>query len=325
MAIAERSLAARFNRPGFPVVDHRTWVIAGDGDLMEGVASEAASLAGHLGLGRLTVLYDDNRITIEAAPTSRSARMWRRASELTDGGLSPWRTATTSRPWPRPWGKQALTRPAPAHSRAHPHRLRKPRPPRHGRRPRLAPGAGGDRAGQGHLGWPETAEFHVPAEAREPFTAAARRGARPGGPGTTCSRPIGRLPRRGRRVGPALGGEAPRRVAGALPIFAPDPKGLATREASGKCSTPWRAPCRSSWRLGRPRPEHQDPRERRRRLLAGQPRRAKPPLRRPGARHGRGDERHGEPRRLPPYGSTFFVFSDYMRPGIRLAALMACR
>src|SRR5205814_2941859 len=50
MALAERMLAARFNREGFDVVDHRTWVIASDGDLMEGVASEAASLAGHLGL-----------------------------------------------------------------------------------------------------------------------------------------------------------------------------------------------------------------------------------------------------------------------------------
>ncbi len=67
MAIAERMLASRFNRPGHDVVDHRTWVIAGDGDMMEGVASEAASLAGHLGLGRLTVLYDDNHISIEGS------------------------------------------------------------------------------------------------------------------------------------------------------------------------------------------------------------------------------------------------------------------
>jgi transketolase len=67
MAIAERMLASRFNRPGHEIVDHRTWVIAGDGDMMEGVASEAASLAGHLGLGRLTVLYDDNHISIEGS------------------------------------------------------------------------------------------------------------------------------------------------------------------------------------------------------------------------------------------------------------------
>ena len=65
MALAERWLAERYNRDGHQVVDHFTYVIAGDGDLMEGVASEAASLAGHLGLGKLVVLYDDNGITID--------------------------------------------------------------------------------------------------------------------------------------------------------------------------------------------------------------------------------------------------------------------
>src|SRR5437588_10848315 len=65
MAMAEAQLAARYNRPGFEVVDHATYAIVSDGDLMEGVASEAASLAGHLQLGKLTCLYDDNYVTIE--------------------------------------------------------------------------------------------------------------------------------------------------------------------------------------------------------------------------------------------------------------------
>jgi transketolase len=65
MAIAEAHLAAKFNRPGYPVLDHYTYVVASDGDLMEGVASEACSLAGHLGLGKLIVLYDDNHISID--------------------------------------------------------------------------------------------------------------------------------------------------------------------------------------------------------------------------------------------------------------------
>jgi transketolase len=65
MAMAERHLAARFNRPGQAIVDHYTYVVCGDGDLMEGVAAEAASLAGHLGLGRLICIYDDNDISIE--------------------------------------------------------------------------------------------------------------------------------------------------------------------------------------------------------------------------------------------------------------------
>ena len=66
MAMAEAHLAARYNRPGFKVVDHHTYAIVSDGDLMEGVASEAASLAGHLQLGKLIYLYDDNRVTLSA-------------------------------------------------------------------------------------------------------------------------------------------------------------------------------------------------------------------------------------------------------------------
>ena len=65
MAMAERHLSRCFNRPGFDVVDHYTYMMCGDGDMMEGVASEAASLAGHLGLARLICLYDDNKISIE--------------------------------------------------------------------------------------------------------------------------------------------------------------------------------------------------------------------------------------------------------------------
>jgi transketolase len=64
MAIAERHLARRFNRPGHAVVDHHTYVLCSDGDLMEGVAAEAASLAGHLGLGKLIALYDDNQVSL---------------------------------------------------------------------------------------------------------------------------------------------------------------------------------------------------------------------------------------------------------------------
>ncbi len=71
MAMAEAFLAATFNRPGFPIVDHYTYVLASDGDLMEGVASEAASLAGHLKLSKLIVLYDDNKTTL-SAPTDQT-------------------------------------------------------------------------------------------------------------------------------------------------------------------------------------------------------------------------------------------------------------
>lgn len=67
MAVAEAHLAARFNRPGFPLFDNYTYVLAGDGCLMEGVSNEAASLAGHLRLHKLIVFYDDNKITIDGA------------------------------------------------------------------------------------------------------------------------------------------------------------------------------------------------------------------------------------------------------------------
>jgi transketolase len=66
MAIAEAQLAARYNRPEHSIIDHHTYVLAGDGDLMEGVVHEAASLAGHLQLGKLICLYDDNRVTLSA-------------------------------------------------------------------------------------------------------------------------------------------------------------------------------------------------------------------------------------------------------------------
>lgn len=67
IALAERMLAARFNQPDLPIIDHYTYVLASDGDLMEGVSHEAASLAGHWGLGKLIVLYDDNHITIDGS------------------------------------------------------------------------------------------------------------------------------------------------------------------------------------------------------------------------------------------------------------------
>src|SRR6185369_12804097 len=71
MAIAEKHLAAVYNRPGFEVVDHYTYTLAGDGDLMEGVSHEACALAGTLGLGKLIMLYDDNLISLDG-PTELS-------------------------------------------------------------------------------------------------------------------------------------------------------------------------------------------------------------------------------------------------------------
>ena len=71
LALAERMLAARYNRPGHEIVDHHTFVVASDGDMEEGIGSEACSLAGHLGLGRLIVFYDNNHISLDG-PTAMS-------------------------------------------------------------------------------------------------------------------------------------------------------------------------------------------------------------------------------------------------------------
>ena len=71
MALAEAFLAATFNRPGYPIMDHYIYAILGDGDLEEGISHEAASLAGHLKLGKLIYFYDDNKISIDG-PTSLS-------------------------------------------------------------------------------------------------------------------------------------------------------------------------------------------------------------------------------------------------------------
>lgn len=76
MAIAEQWLAARFNRPGFDVIDHYTYAVCSDGDLMEGIASEAASLAGHLKLSKLIYLYDNNSITIEGKTDLAYSEDW---------------------------------------------------------------------------------------------------------------------------------------------------------------------------------------------------------------------------------------------------------
>src|SRR6185312_9045366 len=70
-ALAERMLAARFNREGHEIIDHHTFAIASDGDMMAGVSSEACSLAGHLGLGKLTLFYDNNHISLDG-PTDLS-------------------------------------------------------------------------------------------------------------------------------------------------------------------------------------------------------------------------------------------------------------
>ena len=95
MAIASRWLAAHYNRPGFELFDFNVYALCSDGDMMEGVGGEAASLAGHLKLSNLCWIYDDNHITIEGHTSLASAKTWPRGSPATAGTSSGWTTSTT--------------------------------------------------------------------------------------------------------------------------------------------------------------------------------------------------------------------------------------
>ena len=97
MAIAEAHLAARYNRPGFEIVNHFTYAIVSDGDLMEGVAAEAASLAGHLKLGKLIYLYDNNRISLAGAADLSFTEDCAKRFEAYGWHTFPWKTAMTLR------------------------------------------------------------------------------------------------------------------------------------------------------------------------------------------------------------------------------------
>ncbi len=127
MAIAERTLGAVYNRSDAPIVDHYTYVICGDGDLMEGISQEAISLAGHLKLGKLIVLYDDNRVSL-AGPTD--VTFTDDAAERFEA--SGWHTqfvdaiARQRRRHDRPGdhGREERHRPAVDDRRAHAHRVR---------------------------------------------------------------------------------------------------------------------------------------------------------------------------------------------------------
>ena len=162
MAIAEASWPQRFNRPGHAIVDHYTYAIVSDGDLMEGVASEAASLAGHCELGKLIYLYDDNDISLDG-PTSLAFTEDRlkRFDAYGRAVLSRWKTATTC--WRSSWsGDRAgqfhrgaaggRPQPAPRQHSGRPYHVvvwRSGRPRSAARAARLGPRGDGGQPGRG--------------------------------------------------------------------------------------------------------------------------------------------------------------------------------
>src|ERR1043165_6909297 len=176
MGMGAAHLAARFNKPEFPMIDHYVYAIVSDGDLMEGVASEAASLAGHLRLGKLIYLYDDNHVTIEGftslafsedVPKRFEAYGWH-TSTVEDGNdldaiERAIRDAQSVADQPSLISVKTTIgygMPTAGTRKAHSD----------------APGAEAVKETKRHLGWPEDTEFYVPEEALANFRRSAERG-----------------------------------------------------------------------------------------------------------------------------------------------------
>jgi len=327
MALAADHLAAMVNRPGFPLIDHAVYAIVSDGDLMEGVASEAASLAGHLRLGRLIYLYDDNHVTIDgstdlAFTEDRMARFeaygWH-VQHVEDGNdlEAVDRALRTARNDPRPsiiscrthigFGLPTKQDKASAHGE---------------------PAGEEELAGaRKNLGWPADARFLVPDEARRPFREAAERGREAHRHwNAQLARYRQSFPDLARTFDRAQARELPKGLSASVPQFPPDPKGQATRASSGKVLNALAAVLPeliggSADLSGSNQTALKDstrftPDDRAGRYLHF------------GVReHGMGAILSGMALEggLIPYGGTFLIFSDYMRPSIRLASLMGLR
>jgi transketolase len=328
MAMAEAHLAKVFNRPGHEIIHHYVYAIVTDGDLMEGVASEAASLAGHLRLGKLIYLYDDNHITIEG-PTDLTfsedqgkrfeAYGWH--VQRLDDGLDVDaidRAIQAAKADPRPSlimvpnviGYGLPTRAGTAKA--------------HGEPPGDAELDGAKQA----LGWPKEPRFWIPDEALAHFRQAVKRGAELEGQWRQRMSAY-------QAAYPDLAAELERRLAGELPAgwdeglpeFPADEKGLASRASSGKVlnvlaarlpelfgGSADLAPSTNTWMKDSPAfgppVDGQDTYEGRNVHF--------------GVReHGMGSIVNGLAYHggVIPFGATFFVFSDYMRPPVRLSAL----
>ncbi len=324
MALAERHLAARFNRPGFPVVNHRTFAIASDGDLMEGISHEAAALAGHWRLGKLVVLYDDNRITIEG-PTSLA---WSEDVQARFAAYG-WLTLAVEDGNDLDAIAAALSQAVAQEERPVLIRVRthigfgSPRKQDTAEVHGAPLGPEEHRATRQNLGWPHEAMFFVPEELRRHFRFLAASRAQ-------AHQAWQQLWRDYEKTFPQLAQELTRRWSGqlpqgwetAVPSF-PTEKPMATREASGKVLNA----------LARQLPElgggSADLAPSNNTLLAGEGSfQADSPEGRNlhfGVReHAMAAIANGLSlhRGLRPYVATFLVFSDYLRPSLRLSALM---
>jgi len=325
MAIAEAHLAAVYNDAEHQVVDHRTYVVASDGDLMEGVASEAASLAGHLALGKLIVLYDDNHISIDgrtdiAFTEDRERRFeaygWQvqRVEDGNDCAAIDAAVTAAEAETARPSFVAVRTR----IGFGSPHK--EDTSGAHG-----APlGADEVRLTKENLGWPLEPDFLVPDGVYGFYHAAAARAA------SAHEAWRGRFtawraadPGRARRWDDAWAGRLPDRWDADLPEFEADAKGVATRVASGMVLAAL-APAVPAL-VGGSGDLTPSNNTRVDGSVDFQPETPEGTYLRFGVREhamagaANGLVLHGG---LRPYVGTFFVFSDYLRPAMRLAALM---
>ncbi len=326
MAMAERFLAATFNRPGHSVVDHRTYVLASDGDLMEGISHEAASLAGHQRLGKLIVLYDDNLISLDG-PTSMAftddtvrrfeAYGWH--VQRIDGMDASAVDAAIG-------AAQADDRPSLIAARTHigygsPNKQDSAKA--HG-----SPlGEEEVRLTKRNYGWPEDAQFLVPDEALAHMRKAVERGA---ATQAEWERRMGAFAGAhadtAAQLRTALEGRLPDGWDRSLPSYTPEDKPLATRVASGKAINALAATI--PWLVG----GSADLMESNNTTMEDKGT-AQPDT--PGGRnvwfgvreHAMGAALNGMCAHggVIPFAGTFLVFSDYMRPALRIAALSEFR
>lgn len=324
MAMAERHLADRFNREGFPIVDHRTYCICSDGDLMEGVSSEAASLAGHLALGKLTVLYDDNRVTI-GGPTSLAFTEDVAARFAAYG----WHVISIDGhdheavAWALNNAKSVTLQPTFIQARTH---IGFGSPKLQDTSEVHGSPLGSDelKRTKEALGWPPSPAFHVPQEVYDHAASA-------GGRGRQAHATWSQLWTSYRAKHPELAREFERRQKGDLPAgwdknlpeFGTDVAKMATRNASGKVLNA----------LAKTIPEllggSADLEPSNKTLIASE---ESFQADSPGGRnihfgvreHAMGSIVNGLAYHggLRPYNGTFLVFSDYQRPAVRLASLV---
>ncbi len=340
MAIAEAHLAARFNRPGLPIVDHFTYMLASDGDLMEGVASEAASLAGDLGLGKLICLYDDNHVTLaggtdltfrEDKAQRFEAYEWHTATVEDGNDLGAIDLAIRT-------AREVTGRPSIILVRTH---IGFGSPNKQDTFEAHGSPLGEEevRLTKENLGWPAEPSFFIPDQALAVFRAALGSGQRAERRWReTLAKYEAAEPYLFHEFTHSMAGELPPGWDSDLPTFPPDPKGMATRAASGEVMNTMaaRVPAlmggsadlNPSTKTGlRGQGDFQDPDVSiadRQGAVGGVWGRAGRNLAFGVREHAMGAVANGLAAHggTLPFASTFLIFSDYMRPAMRLAALM---